>query len=147
MSAVKTNVFMNWKNVAITGPLGTPVPLKQVTDIQEANAEGLEMWRADGNVYSTVVVRATADVAFTIACGDVAGMMAVPRGVPLTVTATLCDALNGLGTGALVHTWVNAVVGDNPASGPTNKFAGGSITLMCFSPDGATPPLTVVQTP
>lgn len=140
-----TNVFMNWKSVTYTAPSGSPISLTQITDVQEVNSEGLEPWQADGNIYPTLLVRATATRGLTITGGDVAGFKKIPRGVPLTIVAVLFDALNGVGSGALTETWVNAVVADVPFGGPSNHFANGSITFICYSPDGTTDPSTSVQ--
>jgi hypothetical protein len=136
---------MNWKSVTTKTAAGSAIPLTQVMDVQEVNSEGLEPWQADGNLYPTLMIRATATRGVTITSGDVAGMKAVPRGVPLTVVAILYDAVNGVGSGALTETWTNAVVADIPASGASNKFAGGSITFICYSTDGSTDPNTSVQ--
>jgi hypothetical protein len=140
-----TNVFMNWKGVTITPSGGSLVNLTGVMDVQTSNVEGLEPWQADGHLFPTLMIRATAARSVTIMGGDVATMMAVPRGTACTVVAILDDAVNGAGSGALTHTWLNAVVADVPASGPSNKFAGGTITFVCYSSDGTTDPLTVAQ--
>jgi hypothetical protein len=143
----KTNVFMNYKSVTwiATGGSGAANPITEVTDIQEINAEGIEPWRADGSPFPTVMARGTADRGLTIFSGDVATMQGIPKATPLTIVAVLYDAVNGSGSGALTKTWTNAVVADRPSSGPSNKYAGGSISFMCFSPDGTTDPLTNSQ--
>lgn len=141
----KSNVFMNWKSVTITPSGGSAVNLGQVMDVQTQSGEGLEPWQADGNLFPTLMIRATASRAVTIIGGDVGSMLSIPRGTPCTVVIVLFDAVNGVGTGALTHTWTHAVVADVPSSGPSNKFAGGSITFVCYAADGVTDPLTVVQ--
>jgi hypothetical protein len=141
----KSNVFMNYKAVTWQQSGGSATPLTQVTDVTEMRSEEVLFWQADGNIFPTLAARASASRGVTISSGDVAGMQAIPVGVPLTIVAVLNDAVNKAGPGALTETWVNAVVMDNPSSGPSNKFAGGTITLMCYSADGAADPHTTAQ--
>jgi hypothetical protein len=144
----KSNVFMNWTGVTITPLSGTTINVTQVLDVQTATSEGLEPWQADGHLFPTLMIRATASRSLTIVGGDVAAFLSIPRGVPLTIVAVLNDAVNqagGAASGSLTHTWTGAYIADVPASGPSNKFAGGTATFMCKSVDGTTDPLAIVQ--
>lgn len=143
--STRTNVFMNWTGVTVTYGSGSPtvITLTEVIDVQAIDQEGLEPWQADGHKFPTVLIAATGNRGVTIIGGDVYKLSSVPRNTPCTVVAVLNDARNGVGTGAMTHTWSNAVIADAPRSGPTNKFAGGSATFATYSSDGTTDPLVV----
>lgn len=143
-----TNVYMNWTPVTITPLGGSAITLKEVTDLQDMTSDTLEPWQSDGNKFATVLVAASGSRGCTIVGGDCYKLQTIPRNTPCTIVAVLSDALNPgpSGSGSLTHTWLNAVISDTPISGPSNKYAGGSATFVCFSADGTTDPHSVAQT-
>jgi hypothetical protein len=145
--STKSNVFMNWTGVTVVyGASPTTITLTEVTDIQVVDSDILEMWQADGHKFPTLCIAADANRGLTIHGGDCYKLAAMPRNTPCTINATLRDAANGAGTGALVLALSNAVLSESNFSGQTNKFAGGSATFMAFSSDGSTDPLAISQT-
>ena len=145
----KSNTFISYHGgVTISPPTpAVAIVLKEITASDSTRTESLLPWQADGNLYPTRMARVAAMRTLTIHSGDVAGMRSIPLGTVCTIVATLYDSVNGSGSGALTETWINAVVADVPVSGPTNQFAGGTITFMCFSSDGTTDPYSYTQAP
>lgn len=142
----KSNVFMNYTGFTAISPVPTTYTLTGVMNVQEIVSEGMIPFQADGHVFVSLLGRATADRAFTVTCADIAAMRTIPRNTPLTISYTVGDARNVAGTGAYVVTWTNAYVVENPASGASNQFAGGTISFVCIAPDGVTDPYSAVQT-
>jgi hypothetical protein len=140
-----TNVYMNWTGITVTPASGSAIPLKEIIDVQVTDSEGLEPWQADGHKFPTLLIAATGSRGMTLIGGDIWKLAGIPRNTPCTVVAILNDAYNGVGSGAITHTLSNAVMADTSRSGPTNKFAGGSVTFMAYSPDGTTDPLVIAQ--
>lgn len=137
---------MNYKSVTWqTATAGTPVALTEVTEIDETNGEEIIPWMADGNIFPTILIRASASRGLKITGADAATFLGIPRGTLLTIVAVLYDAVNKSGTGALTQTWTPCMVVDVPVSGQTNKVAAASISFICGSTDGVTDPLTNAQ--
>ena len=140
-----SNIFMSWVNITATPNTGNAITLNETTSLEVISSDGLEPWQADGNKFATALVSATGTRGVTISGGNCAAIARMPKGTVFTISATLRDAINGTGSGAITLTLVNAVVSENPISGVTNKYAGGSVTLMAFSADGSADPLTFTQ--
>jgi hypothetical protein len=138
---------MSFSGVTLSYGVGpTVITLLEVVEIDVIDAEGIEPWQSDGNPFPTLMVASTASRGVTFKGGDLAKLRGVPRNTPCTIGWTINDAVNGTGSGALVHTLVNAVRADSSKGVVTNKFGMGSATFAAFSADGTTDPLTVVQT-
>jgi hypothetical protein len=144
----KTNTFMSVVGgVVITPSTGSAVTVTQVLDVSKTRNVGLVPWRADGTPFPTQMAVGTMDRGVVITSGDLAAMVAVPLGVACSVVWTTRDAINGVvtGSGAITETLTHAYVVDTPSSGPTNQFAGGTISFMCGSADGTTDPYSFAQ--
>lgn len=144
----KTNVFMNWKNVTATPTGGgSAIVIGEVMDMGVEVNDAIEEWTADGNRFSTVAVVAQSSRGGTISGGDIAKLLGLSGTTRYTLVATLNDAYNLDGEGALTLTWTNVVFGGKSSKGPSNKFATGQVEFTAHSTDGDTDPLTIVQEP
>ncbi len=138
----RSNVYMSWTGVTVTPSGGSTMAISEVTDVQVHDKDHIEPWQADGHKYATRMIAASGERGITITGGDVGKLASIPKNVPCTVVAILNDAVNGVGTGAVTVTLVNAIRGEVPSSGKTSKFAGGSVSFMAFSSDGTADPLS-----
>jgi hypothetical protein len=139
-----TNLFMNWEPVNVTPDGGTLVLLKEILDIDFDVDSKQEVFHGDARSFARVIVNAEKTRSLTISGGNVAQLLAIPDDTPCTITATLQDAKNGTGTGAITITLVNAVRESFKGKGPNNKFAGGSVTFNAFGNAGDVDPLSFV---
>lgn len=135
---------MDWKEIVVTPQNGAPIPLSEVTEMDVDVEDQLSPWQADGNKYASAVVVSNGERGGTIMGGDVGKLLSIPRGTACTVSAKLYHAVNRAGAGAATFVFSNAVFGKAGAKGQSNKYAGGQVSFMCFSPDG-TDPLTISQ--
>ena len=136
---------MNYTGVTAISPVPTTYTITGVTSVDEIKSEGMIPFQADGHVFATLLGRANASRGCTIHSADIATLRSIPVNTAMTVSYTINDARNVLGTGAYTVTLTNAYVMDAPGSGQSNNFAGGSITFMCIAPDGVTDPYSAAQ--
>ncbi len=142
-----TKRFMNWTGVTFTPLNGTPTPITGVTSIQIDSGGSLLKFSGDGDRYSTTVVNDFNDPTITVHTADLASVGGYPVGTVGTFTATLNDAKNGTGSGAITYIMVNSVVAANPIQGAHRKFGQGVLTLNAYSLDGVTNPLSITFAP
>lgn len=138
------NVHMDWRNIVVTPENGAPIALSEITEMDVSIDDSLEPWQADGTKFARLVVVSTSERGGTIMGGDVGRLLAIPRGTPCTVTADLFHALTRDGAGMMSFEFHNAMFGKGSVKGQTNKYAGGQVTFMCFSPDDSDP-VTITQ--
>ncbi len=141
MSASKR--FMNWSGVSFTPQGGQPLPISGVTVIEIETNGNLLKFSGDGDKFFTTVVTDVMDPTITVHAADVAAIRANPPGTVGTFTATLNDARNGTGTGAITYTLTNAVVASANVRGSHRQFGQGILVLSSFSSDGLTNPLSI----
>ena len=107
-----------------------------------------EMWKADGNIFNTLMALANGMRGVKITGGDIGKMNTIiPRNTNCIIVVKLYDPRNGVGTGCLNFTLINALLQDTSPSGPENKFITDTLNFMAYSPDGNTDPLTITETP
>lgn len=147
MAVTATNRFMNWTGVTFTPLNGTPTLIKGVTSIHIESGGSLVKFSGDGDRYSTTVVNDFNDPTITIQTADLASVSSFPVGTVGTFTATLNDARNGSGTGAMVYTLTNAIIASNPVQGKHRQFGLGVLTMTAYSSDGVTNPLSISIAP
>ena len=59
--ATPSNVYMNWKSVTVSYGVGpTVLTITEVLDVQVVDTENIEMWQADGTIFPTLAIRASA---------------------------------------------------------------------------------------
>src|SRR5207253_794461 len=103
-----TKRYMNWSGVSFTPNGGTATTITGVTSIAIDPGGNLVKFSGDGDRYNTMVVNDHNDPVITIQAADLAAIRANPPGTIGTFTATLQDARNGTGTGAITFTLANA---------------------------------------
>lgn len=145
MSATKR--FMNWTGVTFTPVGGSPVAITGVTSVSIDGGGTLLKFSGDGDRYNTTVVNDFNEPTVTVQAADLAAIRANPVGTVGTFSATHNDAKNGPGTGAVTYTLSNAVVASNAIKGSHRQFGQGTLTLVAFSGDGVTNPLSASAAP
>jgi hypothetical protein len=143
MAATASKRFMNWTGVTFTPTNGSPTLITGVVSIHIESGGSLARFSGDGDRYSTTVVNDFHDPTITIQTADLGSVSSFPVGTVGTFTATLNDARNGAGTGAIVYTLTNAIVASNPVQGKHRQFGLGVLTMTAYSTDGVTNPLAV----
>jgi hypothetical protein len=143
MATTATKRFMNWTGVTFTPVNGSPTLITGVSSIHIETGGSLAKFSGDGDRYSTTVVNDFNDPTITVQTADLGSVLAFPVGTVGTFTATLNDARNGTGTGAIVYTLTNAIVSSNPVQGKHRQFGQGVLTLTAYSSDGVTNPLSI----
>jgi hypothetical protein len=138
-----TRRHMNWSNISFVPDGGTINLFTGVTDCSYDPQGTLEEFSGDGDRYTTTVVNSMNRPKFTVTAADIAAILAIAVGVVGTFSATLNDAHNIAGTGAITFTMANAVVNSGTARGAHKQFASGAFDVMGFSPDGQTNPVSV----
>ena len=139
--------FMNWSLVSFTPAGGSVTVYTGVTSVKIDSGGSLAKFAGDADRYNTTVVNDMNDPSITIECADAFAIKANPPGTVGTFAATLNDARNGTGSGAITYTAVNAVVADDSTNAAHRKYASNSLTFALFSSDGVTNPLSVSQAP
>jgi hypothetical protein len=114
MAATATKRFMNWSAVSFTPFNGSPTLITGVTSIHIETGGNLVKFSGDGDRFSTTVVNDFNDPTITVQTADLGAVSSFPVGTVGTFTATLNDARNGLGTGAIAFTLANAIISSNP---------------------------------
>ena len=144
MSASKR--FMNWSGVSFTPLGGQALVISGVTAIEIETNGNLLKFSGDGDRFFTTVVNDVMDPSITVHTADLASIRAYPPGTIGTFTATLNDARNGSGSGAITYTLTNAVVASGNVRGSHRQFGQGTLVLSSFSADGLTNPLSTTIT-
>lgn len=137
MSLTRTATFMNWVDVTWLNQNVTNAQATQiisVTNVKPKRKNKIESFFGDAAAGARVKAAVEQERGISITSGDVASLMAIPTGVPLTITATLLDPYNKAqpGGGAIKITLVNAILADDDSSGENNRFANGTVTFESF---------------
>ena len=138
---------MNWTGVAFTPSGGSATSITGVTSLTIEAGGSLAKFAGDGDRYNTTIVNDMNDPVVTIQAADLAAIRANPVGTVGTLTATLGDARNGTGTGAVTYTLANAVIASNTVRGAHRQFGLGTLVVNAFSGDGVTNPLSTTIAP
>lgn len=139
-----SDLFMNWEPVTVTPDGGTLVTLKEIVDIELDAQSQQEVFYGDARKHPRLICNTAKKRSLSINGGNVAQLMAIPDDTPCTIVATLRDAKNGTGTGAITVTLVNACREKLSTKGPNNKFGMSSLTFNAFANAGDTDPLSFV---
>jgi hypothetical protein len=137
-----TKRHMNWTGVTFTPQGGSATAITGVTSIAIDSGGSLVKFSGDGDRYNTTVINDHNEPEVTVHSADLAAVRANPVGTVGTFTATLNDARNGTGTGAITYTVANSVVSTNSIQGAHRQFGQGVLTLTAFSTDGVTNPIS-----
>ena len=138
MSTQRSGNYMNWANTVITPASGgAAINLTEVTDVDPGLKQELKPFFGDNRRFAKMLRAVQYQRTISIQTGDVATANTIPVDQPCTITSTLCDARNGTGTGALVYTFKNAVMGANGIKAPNNEYGMVTIEFECFGDDSA----------
>jgi hypothetical protein len=143
MTVTASSLYMNWTGVTVTPLGGSAMPLKEITDIDVDRSSEMKRWYADAAKFPLALSARNKTRKITIRGGAINLLSAIPEDTPCTVVGILNDLNNGITTGALTITCINAIVASNPFKGKNNDFGTGDLTFEAFSTDGTTDPLTI----
>jgi hypothetical protein len=132
---------MNWTNVSFVSGANT-TNFTGVTSVSIDPKGSLAKFSGDNDRYQTTVVNDMNEPEITLECGDVGAVNSLSVGQVGTFSATLCDAVNGTGAGAITYTMANAVVSKVGAGGKHRQYGMGQVTFEAYSSDGTTNPIS-----
>ena len=132
---------MNWVGVTATPQVsnGQVINITEVTDVAPKLSAQLQKFYGDNRKFPRCIRATELTRELSITTGDAAVANSINPNVPYTITATLCDAFNGSGVGAITYTFKNCCLQENGVKAANNKF--GEITLMfdSFGDDSVSP--------
>ena len=134
-----TKLQANWSAVAH----GTTT-ITRVTQVSFSQGGSLASFSADGDHYPTVVVNLMNKPRASVVSADTATLMGVAPGTTATFSATHKDAKGATG-GDILYVMANAVVENVETSGSHGQFGSATMTLLAYSSDGTTNPLSFTR--
>lgn len=134
-----TRLQANWTAVSFGDAAITRV--SQVTFTQGGS---LAAYAADGDHFPTVVVNLMNRPRATVTTSDPAAVMSIGPGTTGTFSATHKDAKGEVG-GDILYVLANAVAENAETSGSHGQFGSATLSLMAFSSDGVTNPLSFTR--
>lgn len=135
-----TKLQANW--TAVTHGSTT---ITRVSAVTFSKGGSISLYSGDDNIYDVVGVNLMNKPKATVTCEDPAVLMGFGIGDTGSFTATHKDAKGAAG-GAIVYTMANAIVENVDAGGQHAQFGSGSLSLVAFSSDGTTNPLSFTRT-
>lgn len=137
MSNVRCGNFMNWTGVSITPNGGQAINVTEVTDVSPMLGSTNEAFYGDNRRFAKLLRSTEYKRGVSITTGDAAAANAVPVDQPCTIVATLNDAKNGAGTGAITYTFKNCVMKQNGLKAGNNKFAETTLEFEAYGDDSS----------
>jgi hypothetical protein len=134
-----TKLQSNWTAVSF----GT-APISRVTQVSFTQGGSLTTYAADGDHFPTVIVNTMSKPRATVTSGDAAALMAIAPGETGTFSATHKDAKGEVG-GDILYVLANAVAENAETSGSHGEFGTAKLSLMAYSSDGVTNPLSFTR--
>ena len=134
-----TKLQANWTAVSH----GT-TSITRVTQVSFSQGGSLASFSADGDHYPTVIVNLLNKPQATVKSSDAAALMGLGPGTTGTFSATHKDARNAAG-GDILYVMANAVVENVEASGSHGQFGSAQLSLLAYSSDGVTNPLSFTR--
>jgi hypothetical protein len=139
-----TKVQINWTGVSFTPTSGSTTSITRVTNASVGLGGALIKFKADTDIYPTVIANVNNDPHFSITTADVGTMMGFVPGTGGTLLATLNDAK--LATdGAVDFTMINAVFENADTQAAHAQFGSVTGTWQAYSSDGQTGPLSFTR--
>lgn len=118
--------------------------ITRVSNVSFDYGGSISMYSGDDNVFDVVAVNLMNKPKATVTSEDPAALIGLGIGAVGTFTATHKDAKAAVG-GAIVYTMLNSVVENVSAGGAHAQFGSGSLSLVAYSSDGSTPPLSIAR--
>jgi hypothetical protein len=136
---------LNWSAVGFTPPdPGTLIPITHVQEVQVDPGGTLLTYAGDNDRYPTTIVNAMSNPKVSVTSADTGGLQGISPGTVGTFTATHLDAKGATG-GNIVYTVINAVVENTPGGGQFGAWSSGTMTMLAFSSDGSTSPISFTR--
>jgi hypothetical protein len=138
-----TTLYMNWTGVTVTPGGSSAITVNRVTNIALPAESSLKKFYGDA-VKFPIASRPTEQTrGITITSGNCALLNTVPIGTICTVVAVLNDMTNGVGSGAITVTAINAVLQSKSMGAANNEFASVSYVFDCFGGASDADPITI----
>jgi hypothetical protein len=134
-----TKLQANWTAVSH----GT-TSITRVTQVSFSQGGSLATFAADGDHYPTVVVNLMNKPRATVTSADTATLMGIAPGTTATLSATHKDA-KGAVDGDILYVMANAVAENVETSGAHGQFGTATLSLLAYSSDGTTNPLSFTR--
>src|SRR4051812_13566279 len=117
------NVFMGFTGVTIEhGATPTVIAFDESTKLMVEMSDSYETWRANGARFVRAMPIAESIRRVSIEGGDILKATTIPRGVPLSVKATLKHHKTGTGAGSIHFVGTPMVFKGNPVEAQTQKI-------------------------
>jgi hypothetical protein len=134
-----TKLQMNWSAVSFAA-----TPITKVNSVQVSNGGSLESYSADADQYPTVILHSMSKPRVSLTSGDIGNLRGFAEGATGTFLATHKDAKLQTG-GDLLYTVINAVIENIEGSGSHAQIGSGTMTMLAYSADGITPPISIAR--
>jgi hypothetical protein len=148
MPLTPSNLYMNWVNVQISYGSGpTVLALAEILDVQPDISTQQAMFYGDNNHFPVLIRNTTKARSLTIVGGDCFKALGIPEDSICTITATLLDAKNQVGTagsGSITLVLSNAVREKAGIDGKNNQFGTLAVTFNSFAV-GDADPMSITQ--
>jgi hypothetical protein len=134
-----TKLQANWTAISH----GTTA-ISRVTHVSFSQGGSLATYSADGDHYPTVVVSLLNKPRASVTSSDTATLMGIGPGTTATFSATHKDAKGATG-GDILYVMTNSVVENVETTGAHAQFGSATMTLLAYSSDGVTNPLSFTR--
>lgn len=135
---------LNWTGVSFTPSSGTLTPITHVSEVQVDPGGTLLTYAGDNDRFPTTIVCAMSNPKVSITTADIGTIQGFNPGTVGTVAAIHMDG-KAAALGNIVYSVINAVVENCTNSGPFGAWGSGTLTLLAFSADGATSPISFTR--
>ncbi|MDR3621609.1 MAG: hypothetical protein P4L85_19820 [Paludisphaera borealis] len=134
-----TKLQANWTAVSFGS-----TPISRVSQVSFTQGGSLAAYSADGDHFPTVVVNLMNKPRAAVTSADTAALMAIAPGTTASFSATHKDAKGETG-GDILYVLANAVAENAETSGAHGQFGSATLSLLAFSTDGTTNPLSFTR--
>jgi hypothetical protein len=134
-----TKLQANWSAVS----LGTNT-ITRVTQVTFSQGGSVTSYAGDTDHYPTVIVNLMNKPRVTVSSSDTGTLMGIASGTTATFSATHKDAKGALG-GDILYVMANSVVENVETSGTHGQFGTSTMSLLAYSSDGVTNPLSFTR--
>jgi hypothetical protein len=134
-----TKLQANWTAVSFGS-----TPISRVSQVSFTQGGSLAAYSADGDHFPTVVVNLMNKPRAAVTSADTAALMAIAPGTTSSFSATHKDAKGETG-GDILYVLANAVAENAETSGAHGQFGSATLSLLAFSTDGTTNPLSFTR--
>lgn len=134
-----TKLQANWTAVSFGS-----APITRVSHVSFTQGGTLSTYSGDGDHFPTVIANLMSKPRATVTSADAAAIMAISPGETASFSATHKDAKGEAG-GDILYVLANAVAENSETSGAHGQFGSATLSLLAFSSDGVTNPLSFTR--